>query len=104
MITPLHMIAATPVKFIFPKHFSLLWFSIVNVLIDIEVLYYIIIAAWPIHRFFHTLLGVSIVGFGCFILSLLFTKNRISSFTGCIIGAYSHYLIDYWYHNGFNYS
>ena len=40
MITPFHIVAATPIKLLFPKHFSLLWFSIVNILIDIEVVYY----------------------------------------------------------------
>ena len=37
MITPIHIIAAVPVKIIFPKHFSLLWFTIVNILIDVDM-------------------------------------------------------------------
>ena len=32
MITPLHIVAALPVKFWYPKQFSLIWFSITNVL------------------------------------------------------------------------
>ena len=61
MITPIHIIAAVPVKIFFPKHFSLLWFTIVNILIDVEVLYYLIMSEWPIHRFFHSFVGVSII-------------------------------------------
>ena len=99
MITPIHIIAAVPVKIIFPKYFSLWWFSIVNVLIDVEVLYYLIKSDWPIHRFFHSLIGVSVIGFGCLILSLLMTRNKIAAFYGCIIGAYSHYVIDGFSHN-----
>jgi len=98
MITPIHIIAAVPVKIIFPKHFSLLWFTIVNILIDVEVLYYLIMNEWPIHRFFHSFIGVSIVGFLVFALSLIIDHRRIACFYGCIFGAYSHYIIDGFYH------
>ena len=98
MITPFHIIAATPIKFIFPKQFSLLWFSIVNVLIDIEVVYYFLTNGYPSHKFFHSILGVSIIGFSCFIISVLLKQKKLPSFLGCIIGAYSHHAIDYfWY-------
>ena len=99
MITPLHILAAVPVKIIVPKHFSLLWFSITNILIDLEVIYYILLSEWPIHRFFHSLLGVSIIGFSCFILTLFLKEKKIPSFFGCIVGVYSHYIIDGFYHN-----
>ena len=75
MITPFHIAAATPIKLLFPKQFSLLWFSIVNVLIDIEVIYYFLITGYPSHKFFHSILGVSIIGFGCFFLSVLFKQK-----------------------------
>ena len=45
MITPFHIIAATPIKFIFPKQFSLLWFSIVNIIID--KVYYFLTTGYP---------------------------------------------------------
>ena len=99
MITPLHILAATPIKILFPKYFSLLWFSIVNILIDVEVVYYYFTTGIPSHKFFHGILGVSIIGFSCFIISILLKQKKISSFMGCIIGAYSHYAIDYYYHN-----
>ena len=99
MITPIHILAAVPIKIIFPKHFSLLWFTIVNVLIDIEVLYYIIANEWPIHRFFHSLIGVSIMGFSVFALSLIIDHRKTACLYGCIIGAYSHYIIDGFSHN-----
>ena len=59
MITPFHIAAAIPIKLLFPKQFSLLWFSIVNVLIDIEVVYYFLTTGYPSHKFFHSILGVS---------------------------------------------
>ena len=99
MITPFHIAAATPIKFLFPKQFSLLWFSIVNILIDIEVVYYFITTDIPSHKFFHSILGVSIIGFGCFILSILLKQKKLPSFLGCIIGAYSHHAIDYIWHD-----
>ena len=91
MITPIHIIAAVPVKIIFPKHFSLLWFTIVNILIDVEVLYYLIMNEWPIHRFFHSFVGVSIIGFTCFILSLLTKYNKTACFYGCIVSILTLY-------------
>ena len=99
MITPIHIMAAVPVKIIFPRYFSLVWFSIVNILIDVEVLYYLIMSEWPIHRFFHSLVGVSLVGFGCLIIGLFMTQNKVACFFGCIVGAYSHYIIDGFSHN-----
>ena len=80
MITPFHIIAATPIKLIFPKQFSLLWFSIVNILIDIEVVYYFLTTGYPIHKFFHSILGVSIIGFSCFVISVLLKQKKLSSF------------------------
>ena len=80
MITPLHIVAALPVKFWYPKQFSLMWFSITNVLIDIEVLYYMSLLEWPIHRFFHSLVGVTIIGVVCFILSMFLKHKKLPSF------------------------
>ena len=98
MITPLHIAAATPIKIFFPKHFSLLWFSIVNILIDLEVVYYFLATGYPSHKFFHSIMGVSIIGFCCFAFSVLLKQKKLPSFLGCIIGAYSHHAIDYfWY-------
>ena len=100
MITPFHIAEErTPIKLLFPKQFSLLWFSIVNVLIDIEVVYYFLTTGYPSHKFFHSILGVSIIGFGCFFLSVLFKQKKLPSFLGCIIGAYSHHAIDYFWYN-----
>ena len=56
MITPFHIAAAVPIKFLFPKQFSLLWFSIVNILIDIEVVYYFLTTGYPSHKFFHSII------------------------------------------------
>ena len=98
MITPFHIAGAIPIKLLFPKHFSLLWFSIVNILIDLEVIYYFLATGYPSHKFFHSILGVSIIGFSCFTLSILLKQKKLPSFLGCIIGVYSHYTIDYfWY-------
>ena len=80
MITPFHIIAATPIKFIFPKQFSLLWFSIVNIIIDIEVVFYFLTTGLPSHKFFHSILGVSIIGFGCFVVSVLLKQKKVTEF------------------------
>ena len=80
MITPFHIIAATPIKLIFPRQFSLLWFSIVNIIIDIEVIYYFLTTGLPSHKFFHGILGVSIIGFSCFAVSVLLKQKSYQVF------------------------
>lgn len=44
-----------------PKRVSLIAFCATNVFIDVEVLYYLLTHQYPLHRFFHTFIGVSIV-------------------------------------------
>ena len=86
MITPFHIVAATPIKIFFPKHFSLLWFSIVNILIDLEVIYYFLATGYPSHKFFHSIMGVSVIGFSCFILSVLLNQKNYQVFLDVLLG------------------
>ena len=59
--TPFHLMAGTPVKSFFPKYFSFSIFTLTNVIIDTEVLYYIYTTGIPAHKFFHTILGASLI-------------------------------------------
>ena len=121
-ITPFHIIAGFAVKSIFNKHFSWSIFALTNIVIDIEVIYYIITTGEPLHRFFHTLVGSTIAAIFCTIVGIpicerllkFWNKNLqneksleklkwlsaqtdisiFSSFTGAFVGAYSHILLD----------
>ena len=121
-ITPFHIIAGFAVKSIFNKHFSWSIFALTNIIIDVEVIYYIITIGEPSHKFLHTLIGSSIVALSCAIIGipicervLKFWNNNlqneksleklrwlrtesnissVSSFTGAFVGAYSHILLD----------
>ena len=44
-----------------PKHVSFLSFCAANVLIDVEPLHYMITRQFPIHRFFHTFIGATVI-------------------------------------------
>ena len=63
--TPYHIVAGTSVKSVFPKYFSFSTFTLTNVLIDCEALYYYFTIGVLSHKFFHTIFGVSIVAIIC---------------------------------------
>ena len=125
-ITPFHIIAGFAVKSIFNKHFSWSIFALTNIIIDVEVIYYIFTIGEASHKFFHTLIGSSIIALCCAIIGipicervLKFWNNNlqnekslaklkwlstesdisvVSSFIGAFVGAYSHILLDSFMH------
>ena len=124
--TPFHIIAGFAVKSMFNIHFSWSIFALTNIIIDVEVIYYIFTIGEASHKFFHTLIGSSIIALSCAIIgipicerALKFWNNNlqnekslaklkwlstesdisvVSSFTGAFIGAYSHILLDSFMH------
>ena len=116
--TPFHIVAGTSFKSIFPKYFSWSTFALTNILIDCEALYYYFTTGVLSHKFFHTIIGVSIVAIICATLGKpicelglrIWNKNfkmekikwlktdikinKISSWSGALIGAYSQLIFD----------
>ena len=116
--TPFHIAAGASVKAIAPKHFSWSIFTLTNIMIDCEPLYYHFTEGMLSHKFFHSIIGVSIVA----ILSATLGKplseyglkiwnnslapedkrwlgsgikiSHLSAWAGAIIGAYSHLVLD----------
>ena len=109
-ITPFHFGPGAILHSVAPKHISFLAFCAANVLVDIEPLYYMITNQFPLHRFFHTYVGVSVVIAGT--VALFATACKIDSwvtlpdlfrwkelkyrqvFLGAAIGGYSHIVLD----------
>ena len=60
-VTPFHFGLGAALHSLAPKHVSFLAFCGANVLVDFEPLYYMVTRQYPVHRFFHTYLGVSLV-------------------------------------------
>lgn len=60
--TPYHFGPGLLFKGIVPKHFSWTAYVAAQIVIDAEVLYFIIRQQYPLHRTFHTLIGASIAG------------------------------------------
>ena len=93
-------------------------FILANVITDLEPLYFILTNQWPLHRFFHTYLGATIVAVGCIALgrpacykltdlwNTFFRSFKISSqgisqaalVTSAFVGTYSHVLLDSFMH------
>ena len=60
--TPFHFGPGLFAKSLLPRHFSWLAFVASQVLIDCETLFYLVQRTYPVHRFFHTLLGGALAG------------------------------------------
>ena len=99
-------------------HFSFLVFGFTQVVIDTEPLYYMVQGLWPIHRFFHTYLGATLIAIfavtiGRPLLALVIRlwnrllvpslRTRLSmepwipftaAVSGALFGGYSHVLLD----------
>lgn len=117
-ITPLHFGPAALAKAVTPKYFSFGVFGFTQLAMDLEPLYYLIQGVWPIHRFFHTYLGATLVAVFAVVvgkpLSELVIRlwNRrlrpgqrdwlgiapritlIAAVVGALFGAYSHVFLD----------
>lgn len=62
-VTPLHLGVGLLGKGVLPRHVSLTAFAISQVVIDVEVAYYMFVAReWPFHRWAHTFVGGALLG------------------------------------------
>ena len=108
--TPFHFGPGAAICAVAPKHLSFWAFCGANVLIDIEPLYYMFNNNPPLHRFFHTYIGATIIcvaTIAIFLVGLAVAKRvslpnifnwrslSIHSVAlGSLVGAYSHVLFD----------
>ena len=123
-ITPFHLLAVTPIKAITPKHFSWSVFALTNIIIDLEPITLYLITLEPRHLFFHTIIGATLIAalcatFGkrwCEIAIGIWNEEikgkpeakwltseksitRTSAWSGALIGAWSHLLLDSFMHD-----
>ncbi len=116
--TPYHFGPGLAVKAAAPRYFSFSVFVFSQVLVDIEPLYYLLSGEAPVHRFFHTYLGATVIVAVSFVLgrplcglclaifsrtfgfrmSYILEAMRLISPTAAlsaaIIGSYSHVALD----------
>jgi hypothetical protein len=118
--TPIHLLAITPVKAMAQRKFSWAMFALVNVLIDLEPIGFLLITLSPEHRFFHTIIGATLLAIveavfgrglceGAITLwntemksTWLLAETKISTlaaWSGALIGAWSHLLLDSFMHD-----
>jgi len=109
-ITPFHFGPGAAIHAIAPKHVSFLAFCSANVLIDIEPLYYMVTGQYPLHRFFHTYIGATIIMVATalifFFALKLASRVRLPNlfqwqslkplpiWLGAAAGSYSHIVLD----------
>lgn len=117
-LPPYHLGPGLAFKAIGRSYFSLINYTLSQVLIDVEPLYWLLTQQPPWHRFCHTLLGASLVGLVTIILSrparwsvarvitYIDPKERInervcwhSAIIGAAAGVYSHIALDSVMHN-----
>ncbi len=121
--TPLHIGPGMVIKAAVPRHFSIVVFGITQIALDLEVLWHLARHDYPLHTFWHTYLGATIIAALLTFLGKPTSQwikaiwNRISakcrdadltvfvpttwvaSFTGAFAGAYSHILLDSLFHS-----
>lgn len=61
-ITPFHFGPGALIKVIAPKQVSWTTFALANCLIDLEPVVYFLLTGEPSHRFFHTVIGATLLG------------------------------------------
>lgn len=117
-LTPFHMGPALIIKTVAPKYFCLTAFAATQFFIDLESLFNLMNNRAPVHAFFHTYLGATLVSIIVFILSLWLLNPAIkfynkvhgrgvasriylggnvtwySMLIGSFIGGYSHVFLD----------
>ena len=95
-LTPLHFGPGLLIKSIYLESFSFKVFVLANIFIDLEPLYYLATNQWPLHRFFHTYLGATLIAIATTLLGIFFFKkiSKKSIITGAFIGTYSHIFLD----------
>jgi len=116
--TPFHFGPGLAAKAVAPSYFSFTVFIFSQVLIDLEPLYYMLNGEWPLHRFFHTFFGATVIAIVSFVIgrhlcglflaifrrSIIWTKpgiiealgliNPIAALSGALIGSWSHIALD----------
>ncbi|MFT3733902.1 MAG: metal-dependent hydrolase [Rhodocyclaceae bacterium] len=109
-VTPFHFGPGAALQAVAPKHISFIAFCTANVLIDIESLYNLVQHRYPVHAFFHTYVGATIMAmvvtglFWCcrwlaarYGLPDLFNWRQLRMrqvATGALLGAWSHVVFD----------
>jgi membrane-bound metal-dependent hydrolase YbcI (DUF457 family) len=117
-ITPFHLGPGAALKSFAPKHVSFTIFLFTQILIDLESIYFFMKNDWPVHRFFHSYLGATVVVvigivIGRPICQWLLKKwnaklskkqkewlyvepiiSMKSAIIGLVLGAYSHIFLD----------
>jgi hypothetical protein len=120
--TPLHFGSGVFLKSIASRYFSFIAFVITQIVIDIEVLCNIVRGEFPLHRFWHTVVGASLsIPIGAVLgkyvgqiakrlwngfasdckgadISLPARTPWISALIGASLGAYSHLTLDCLFH------
>ncbi len=109
-ITPFHFGPGAALHALAPRQVSFLSFCAANVLIDLESAYNLLAGHYPVHAFFHTYVGASLVVLavvGLFLGARWFASrvrldnalgwrelNLLQVGVGAALGAYSHVLFD----------
>jgi len=111
------------VKAVMPRHFSIVVFGLTQIALDLEVLLHLARHDYPLHTFWHTYLGATIIAALLTVLGKPTSQwikamwNRIAakcrdadlmvpipttwlaSLTGVLVGTYSHILLDSLFHS-----
>ena len=83
--TPFHFGPGAALHAVAPRHVSFLAFCSANVLMDIEPLYFIFTNQFPLHRFFHTYVGATVILVVTVVLFALLKKSEFLVSLPCLL-------------------
>jgi membrane-bound metal-dependent hydrolase YbcI (DUF457 family) len=90
--TPFHFGPGGAIHALAPRHISFIAFAAANVLVDVEPLYYLLTGQDPLHRFFHTYVGVTLVIAATVLRWRELTLGQVIA--GAAAGGWSHIVLD----------
>jgi len=109
-VTPFHFGPGAALHAIAPRHVSFMSFCAANVLIDVESFYNLVSGRFPVHAFFHTYVGATLVIVAILLLFAamrrfasrewmpdLFRWRELTALQvaiGAMLGAWSHVFLD----------
>ena len=108
--TPFHFGPGAALHAVAPRYVSFLAFCSANVLMDVEPLYFMLTDQFPLHRFFHTYVGATVIlGLTAVLFALPKRSESLMSLLcllswkqpsilqvtiGAALGSYSHIFLD----------
>ena len=77
-----------------PRHFSFTIFCFAQIVTDFETIYHILQGEYPLHRWFHTYLGATVVAIGCVVVGRPVCQAALRTWSRWEKAPFKHYFAE----------